>query len=149
MENLPPQGFRSPSSRHAGPTVPKSCASSCVGLTPSLLTSEETKLVAVTTEAKPDLRDPLDLTFVDCLSVLENEPHKQQEVSNLKLPATSTPGNLPRLKRKAKKTSPDAVSFSEDETGGNASGIQKVPYVFLRRLRTRNPRDCFSFEICN
>ncbi|KMQ90148.1 helicase domain protein [Lasius niger] len=66
---IPPQGIRTPSARRESPTIPGTLLSpSCVGPVLSLPTGEGHKLATVETE--PD-RDPLDLTFVDCPSMLE------------------------------------------------------------------------------
>ncbi|KMQ87991.1 hypothetical protein RF55_12598 [Lasius niger] len=123
--NLPSQGFRSPSDRREGPTVPEvPPSSSGEGPTSSLPTGEEFERATVETEAE---KDPLELTFVDCLSAMEAVPRLHQETSV----AASTPTT--GTKRKAKKVSPDA--FSEDEPG--TSGTQRAPRVILRKLRTR------------
>lgn len=48
-----------------------------------------------------------------------------------------TPSSVPRVKRKAKKTSPDAVTPSDEESDEADFNLQRVPYVALRKLRPR------------
>lgn len=52
--------------------------SSCVGPAPSLTTGEEFKAATVDSENEIEPKDPLDLTFVDCASAVEDEPQQQQ-----------------------------------------------------------------------
>ncbi|CAL1672344.1 unnamed protein product [Lasius platythorax] len=98
-------------------------------------------MVTARIEEKADCRDPLDLTFVNCLSALENEPQQQQHgAPSLEVAAASTPANIAGTKRKVKKTSPDAVTPSDEETGVNKSGSPMIPRASLRRLRTKERR---------
>ncbi|CAL1682480.1 unnamed protein product [Lasius platythorax] len=126
-KNLPSQGFRSLSGRREDPTVPE-VPPSLSGEEPasSLPTGEEREMATVVKEVD---RDPLDLTFVDCLSAIEVVPQSQNQEATI----ASTP--IAGTKRKAMKISPDAPS--EDEPGANTSDTQRVPRVVLRKLRTR------------
>lgn len=74
IENiLQPQGIRTPSGRREDSTVPEVLpSSSSEGPALSLPTGEERKLVTIATETEVELRDPIDLTFIDCLSIIEN-----------------------------------------------------------------------------
>ncbi|KMQ88055.1 hypothetical protein RF55_12527 [Lasius niger] len=109
---LPPQGIRTPSGRRTSPTVPGACVSpSRAGPSPPLLAGGDIPMITARIEGEADCRDPLDLTFVDCLSAVENEP-QQQEVPSLEEAAASTPANTNRAKRKAKKISPDAIRLA-------------------------------------
>ncbi|KMQ92348.1 hypothetical protein RF55_7681 [Lasius niger] len=126
--NLPSQGFRSPSGRREDSTVPEVPPSlSGEGPASSLPTGEELEIATVAVEMD---RDPLDLTFVDCLSAVEAVPQHQ----NSEITIASTPV-VAGTKRKAKKISPDAPS--EDEPGASTSGTQRIPRVVLRKLRSR------------
>ncbi|KMQ89742.1 hypothetical protein RF55_10598 [Lasius niger] len=72
-EMLPPQGIRTPSGRRESPTVPGALLSSSnEGPAPLSPTGGGRELATV--EAESDPRDPLDLTFVDCPSMIEEEP---------------------------------------------------------------------------
>ncbi|KMQ91702.1 methenyltetrahydrofolate cyclohydrolase [Lasius niger] len=114
-KNLPSQGFRSPSGRREDPTVPEVPPFlSGEGPASSLPTGEKYERATVETEVE---RDPLELTFVDCLSAMEAVPQSHnQEAIVVSTPITGT-------KRKAKKVSSDAPS--DDEPGANISGTQK------------------------
>ncbi|KMQ87840.1 protein asterix-like protein [Lasius niger] len=108
-ESVPPQGIRTPNGRRESPTVPGALpSSSSVGPALSSPTSEGRE--STTVEDEPDPKDPLDLTFVDCASMLEEEPRAPpQAPSQLKaqeeFTVTSTPSRNTRSnKRKAKKT---------------------------------------------
>lgn len=83
-----------------------------------------------------DPKDPLDLTFVDCASILEDEPQlqkQQQGAPDTEPSVTSTPRNKTGVKRKAKKSSPDAPTASDEELEAG----QKEPWVILRKLKSR------------
>lgn len=98
---LPPQGFRGPSGRHAGSTVPGTRAtSSSAGPSTWLPAGEENKKATVPVENEKKTRDYLDLTFVDSI------PHERDESQELDedtgCAAISTPYSIKsRNKRKA------------------------------------------------
>ncbi|KMQ89974.1 grip domain-containing protein rud3 [Lasius niger] len=124
---LPPQGIRTPSGRRENPTVPGALPSSSDA--------------GPTVEEEPDPKDPLHLIFVDCTSMLEDESRVPPQVSLLPktqgdLAMTSTPSRVTRSsKRKAKKTSPDAITPSSEEI---ATTTGRVPKIVLRKVKDRS-----------
>ncbi|KMQ91492.1 reverse transcriptase [Lasius niger] len=137
---LPPQGIRTPSGRRESPTVPGALPSSS-DAGPTLSSPTGGGLKVATVEEEPDPKDPLDLTFVDCTSMLEEEPRIPPQVSLMPetqsdLAMTSTPSRVTRSsKRKAKKTSPDAITPSSEEIG---TTIGRVPKIVLRKVKDRS-----------
>ncbi|KMQ92776.1 hypothetical protein RF55_7195 [Lasius niger] len=138
-EMVPPQGIRTPSGRRESPTVPGAFPSlSSVGPALSSPTGEGRELATV---EELDPKDPLDLTFVDCASMMEDEPQAPSQVplpsrtqDNLAVTSTHS-GNTRSSKRKVKKTSPDAITPSSEET---TTVTGKVPRVILRKVKERS-----------
>ncbi|CAL1671593.1 unnamed protein product [Lasius platythorax] len=138
-ETVPPQGIRTPSGRRESPTVPGALPSlSSVGPALSSPTGEGRELATV---EELDPKDPLDLTFVDCASMMEDEPQAPSQVplpsrtqDNLAVTSTHS-GNTRSSKRKVKKTSPDAITPSSEET---TTVTGKVPRVILRKVKERS-----------
>lgn len=159
-KDLPPQGIRIPSGRRMSPTVPGALASlSSVGSASPSTTGGKPKSATVETELDWEFRDPLDLTFVDCPAMLEEDLQTQREVaavetvvtsedlqtqreaavvSSVETVATSTPRPIPAdKKRKAKKSSPGAISHSDEELEAGSNVAKKELSVILRRVKHR------------
>ncbi|KMQ94773.1 hypothetical protein RF55_5060 [Lasius niger] len=139
---LPPQGIRTPSGRRESPTVPGALPSSS-DAGPTLSSPTGGGLKVATVEDEMDPKDPLDLTFVACASVLEDESRVPPQLTSLPgvnedLALTSTPSrNTRSSKRKSKKVSPDAITPSSEET---AIAANRVPKIVLRKVKERSKK---------
>lgn len=138
-DSLLSQGSRTPSDRRRNFMIPGvSMSSSYVGPTPLLPTGGEQKAATVEDVYDSDLEDPQDMTFADCASILKEDVRQDQEVlaaiPTIEPMVTSTPMNVVGGKRKAKKSSPDSVTPSDDELPTE----KREPRVIFRKLKIRS-----------
>ncbi|KMQ92971.1 gag-pol polyprotein [Lasius niger] len=114
---VPPQGIRTPSGRRESPTVPEALpSSSSVGPALSSPTGEGRE--SATVEVEPDPRDPLDLTFVDCASMLEEKP--QALIQAPKVPKVV----LRKIKERSRKKRPKNLEEVPEVISGETSSTR-------------------------